>query len=111
MDRGDEADSPRRWVGLGGPLPRPGSGRRRSTQEPDFDDQSQQHDLRGFEKEQVVGVLLMLHDAGILLGADVMQGWALTNGWSGKNPGRLSVYARDINAGKRPRTRSVLRAD
>jgi hypothetical protein len=40
-----------------------------------------------------------------------MQGWALAHGWSGKNPERLAQYARDINSGKRPRTKRVLNPD
>jgi hypothetical protein len=36
---------------------------------------------------------------------------ALAHGWSGKNPERLAQYVRDVNAGKRPRTRSVTRVD
>lgn len=43
--------------------------------------------------------------------ADAMQGWVLAHGWSGKNPERLAQYVRDINGGKRPRARQVLRAD
>jgi hypothetical protein len=65
----------------------------------------------GFEKDQVVGVLLALRDARISMDADAMQGWALANGWSGKNPERLAQYVRDISGGKRPRTRSGIRAD
>lgn len=65
----------------------------------------------GFEKQQVVSVLLKLHDTGIPLDADAMQGWALANGWSGKNPGRLSGFVRDINAGKRPRAQNDIRSD
>lgn len=64
----------------------------------------------GFEKDQVVGVLLALRDARVPLDADAMQGWALAHGWSDKNPARLAQYVHDINAGKRPRTRSVIRA-
>ena len=40
-----------------------------------------------------------------------MQGWALAHGWPGKNPAHLAKYAEDTTAGKRPRVRSVLRAD
>ncbi|MDP9818290.1 hypothetical protein [Spirilliplanes yamanashiensis] len=65
----------------------------------------------GFEKDNVVSTLLALHDAGIRLNGEAMQGWALAHGWSGKNPVRLAGYVQDINAGKRPRCRSVLRAD
>ncbi|WP_162256316.1 hypothetical protein [Arthrobacter sp. Soil736] len=65
----------------------------------------------GFEKDQVVGVLLAMRDARIPIDADAMQGWALAHGWAGKNPERLAQYVRDINGGKRPRARHVLRAD
>ncbi len=65
----------------------------------------------GFEKDQVVGVLLALHDARIPMDGAAIQGWALANGWSGKNPERLAKYVSDINAGKRPRSNSVMRAD
>lgn len=64
----------------------------------------------GFEKDQVVSVLLALRDAQIPLDADAIQGWVLAHGWSGKNPDRLAQYVRDINSGKRPRSRSVIRA-
>jgi hypothetical protein len=65
----------------------------------------------GYEKDHVVGVLLMLHDAGYELDGEALQGWALANGWTGKNPRRLAKYADDINRGKRPRARSILRRD
>ncbi|MGA4545629.1 hypothetical protein ACPA54_37130 [Uniformispora flossi] len=65
----------------------------------------------GHEKDMVVGTLLALHDAGIRLDGEAMQGWALANGWSGRNPQRLAKYVQDINAGKRPQTRHVLRTD
>jgi hypothetical protein len=65
----------------------------------------------GFEKDRVVGTLLALHDAGVPMDAEAMQGWALANGWAGQNPERLAGYVRDINAGKRPRTRSSVPAD
>ena len=65
----------------------------------------------GFEKDQVVGVLLALNKAGIPMDADQVQGWALANGWSGSNPQRLAKYVEDIRAGKRPRSRSVIRPD
>ncbi|SDQ37992.1 hypothetical protein [Quadrisphaera sp. DSM 44207] len=65
----------------------------------------------GFEKDMVVSSLLALHNAGIEMDGEAMQGWALANGWSGKNPERLAKYVEDINAGKRPRCRSGLRAD
>lgn len=62
----------------------------------------------GFEKDQVVGVLLALHDAGIPLDSEVIQGWIIANGWSGENPKRLAKYVEDINAGKRPRLKSPI---
>jgi hypothetical protein len=65
----------------------------------------------GFEKEQVVGVLLMLKDANYHLDGEQLQGWALAHGWTGKNPQRLAGYVEDINSGKRPRVRSMLRRD
>jgi hypothetical protein len=65
----------------------------------------------GFEKDTVVSTLLALHDARIPMDGEAMQAWALTHGWSGKNPQRLAKYVQDINAGKRPRSSRVLRAD
>ncbi|WP_405731160.1 hypothetical protein OG607_32845 [Streptomyces sp. NBC_01537] len=65
----------------------------------------------GFEKDLVVSSLLALHDAGLRMDGEAMQGWALANGWSGKNPERLAKYVEDINAGKRPRCSRVLRPD
>jgi hypothetical protein len=65
----------------------------------------------GFEKDQVVSVLLALYKARIPMDAEAVHGWALAHGWSGKNPERLAQYVRDINGGKRPRTRSVIRPD
>ncbi|MET8845969.1 hypothetical protein [Amycolatopsis sp. NPDC004625] len=65
----------------------------------------------GFEKDQAVSTLLALRDAGIAMDGEAMEGWALANGWSGKNPQRLGQYVQDINAGKRPRCSRVLRAD
>lgn len=64
----------------------------------------------GFEKDMVVSTLLALRDAGVEMDGEAMQGWALANGWSGKNPQRLAKYVEDINAGKRPRCRPMLRA-
>ncbi|MFJ2107544.1 hypothetical protein ACIOHH_23465 [Streptomyces microflavus] len=65
----------------------------------------------GYEKDMVVSCLLALHDAGIPMDDEAMQGWALAHGWSGKNPERLAKYVEDINAGKRPRCRPMLRPD
>jgi len=65
----------------------------------------------GFEKDTVVSTLLALHDARLPMDGEAMQAWALTHGWSGKNPQRLAKYVQDINAGKRPRSRHILRAD
>jgi len=47
---------------------------------------------------------------GIGMDAEAIEGWALANGWSGKNPERLGQYVRNINAGKRSRCRRVLQA-
>lgn len=58
----------------------------------------------GFEKDVVVKALLRLHDAGHRFDSRQLEGWALANGWSGKNPARLAKYADEINGGKRPRT-------
>ncbi len=65
----------------------------------------------GYEKDDVVTVLLALHDAGIGLDGKAIQGWVLAHGWTGSNPQRLATYVADINAGKRPRCRRVLRRD
>jgi len=58
----------------------------------------------GYDKDDVVSALLALRAARIPMDAEVMQGWALSHGWSGENPEQLAKYVRDINAGKRPRT-------
>lgn len=65
----------------------------------------------GYEKEDVVSVLLALRDAGIPMDGDAMQGWALAHGWSGKNPALLAKYVDGINGGKRPRCNRVIRSD
>jgi hypothetical protein len=58
-----------------------------------------------------VSVLLALKSAGVPMDGGAMQGWALAHGWAGKNPERLARYVRDINAGKRPRYRNIIRSD
>ena len=66
----------------------------------------------GYEKDDVVSMLLLLRDSGIPMDGSAMEGWALAHGWSGDNPARLGKYVDDINAGKRPRVRRQgLRAD
>jgi hypothetical protein len=65
----------------------------------------------GYEKDIVVSTLLALHDAGVPMDGEAMQGWALAHGWSGKNPEQLAKYVRPIKAGTRPRCRRVLRPD
>lgn len=65
----------------------------------------------GYEKDNVVLVLLALHDAGYDLDGTGMAGWAVAHGWSGGNPARLERYAEDINRGVRPRVRRQLRDD
>lgn len=57
----------------------------------------------GFEKGVVVKALLCLHDAGHRLDGRQLEGWALANGWPGKNPAKLAKYAEEVNDGKRPR--------
>jgi hypothetical protein len=65
----------------------------------------------GFEKDQVVGILLALHHARVPMNADAMQGWAPAHGWSGRNPQRVAQYVRDINSGKRPRAQRMFSPD
>lgn len=65
----------------------------------------------GYEKDDVVSVLLALDAAGIPMDADAIQGWALAHGWSGKNPSLLAKYVEDINGGKRPRCNRVISPD
>lgn len=65
----------------------------------------------GYEKDQVVGVLLMLHGAGYELDGEQLQVWALAHGWGDKNPQHLAKYVNEIKRGKRPRVRSILRSD
>jgi hypothetical protein len=65
----------------------------------------------GYEKDDVVSVLLALHDARIPMDGNAMQGWALAHGWSGKNPALLAKYVEEINGGKRPRCNRVIRSD
>ena len=60
----------------------------------------------GYEKDQVVGSFLALHDAGYRLEGDLLSGWAVANGWSGNNARRLQDYAERIEGGARPRTRN-----
>ncbi|WP_431941733.1 hypothetical protein [Nocardia grenadensis] len=65
----------------------------------------------GYEKDDVISVLLALRDARIPMDGDAIQGWALAHGWSGKNPQRLAQHVSDINSGKRPRSKRIIRAD
>lgn len=65
----------------------------------------------GWEKDQVVSVLLALRDAGIPMDGEAIQGWALAHGWSGRNPSLLAKFVEEIQAGKRPRCNKVLRPD
>jgi hypothetical protein len=65
----------------------------------------------GYEKDDVVGVLLALHDARVRLDPDAMEAWVIAHGWTGSNPRALADYVRRIQAGKRPRvTRDARRA-
>lgn len=65
----------------------------------------------GYEKDQVISTLTALHKAGALPEGTTLKGWAVANGWTGKNPHRLSTFADDIKAGKRPRANYCLRDD
>jgi hypothetical protein len=58
-----------------------------------------------------VSVLLALHDAGVPMDVDAMQGWAVAHGWSGKNPALLAKYVEEINGGKRLRCIRAIRSD
>lgn len=62
----------------------------------------------GYEKDEVVGSFLALHDAGYRLEGDLLRGWAVANGWSGDNARQLQDYAERIERGSRPRTRSSM---
>lgn len=44
----------------------------------------------GFEKDQVVGVLLALRNARISMDADAIQGWSLAHGTSTTVSGRAA---------------------
>lgn len=59
----------------------------------------------GYDKDDVVSALLALHDAGYTLDAKALEGWAVANGWSGRNPAHLADYAQRIMRGSRPRSR------
>ena len=59
----------------------------------------------GYDKDDVVSALLALHDAGYALDAKALEGWAVANGWSGRNPALLADYAQRIMRGSRPRSR------
>ena len=59
----------------------------------------------GDDKDDVVSALLALHDAGYALDAKALEGWAVANGWSGRNPALLADYAQRIMRGSRPRSR------
>lgn len=61
-----------------------------------------------FEKDRVVPLLRALHGAGLPMEPVTMEGWAVAQGWSGRNATQLADWVRDINAGKRPRARTEL---
>lgn len=65
----------------------------------------------GYEKDDVVSALLVLHDAGYQLDGAAMASWAIAHGWSGRNPSRLETFAQDINLGRRPRVQRELQPD
>lgn len=57
----------------------------------------------GYEKRDVVSILLALRDAGYDLPAEEIQSWALGHGWRAKNANDLADYCNQINRGSRPR--------
>lgn len=67
----------------------------------------------GYEKRDVVSILLALHDAGYDLPAEAIHTWALGHGWHAQNANHLTDYCNQINRGSRPRFRgaSALRSD
>jgi len=67
----------------------------------------------GYEKRDVISILLALHDAGYDLPAEAIQAWALGHGWRTQNANHLTDYCTQIKRGGRPRFRgaSALRPD
>lgn len=65
----------------------------------------------GYEKDDVVSVLLVLHDAGYELDGPALAAWAIAHGWTGRNPAQLEKFVSAINRGSRPRTRRRIRED
>lgn len=59
----------------------------------------------GYEKDEVVGALLALRDAGYELDGPALAAWATINGWRHDNPAQLEKFVDQINRGGRPRTR------
>ncbi|WP_258934373.1 hypothetical protein [Nesterenkonia pannonica] len=59
----------------------------------------------GSEKDDVVSMLLALHDAGYALDGPTLAGWAIAHGWTGGNPAQLEKYVQAIQRGSRPRVR------
>ncbi len=52
-----------------------------------------------FERDLLVGSLLVLHDAGVPLDEALIHAWVTAHHWSDRAVGRLAVCVRDINAG------------
>lgn len=65
----------------------------------------------GYEKDEVVSVLLALHRAGYALDGPALAGWAVAHGWTGRNPAHLEKYVSAINKGSRPRTSRPVQSD
>ncbi len=67
----------------------------------------------GYERRDVVSVLLALHDAGFTLPAEALRSQALRYGWEAGNANHLASYCAQIGRGSRPRFpgRAVLRPD
>ncbi|AMY20309.1 MULTISPECIES: hypothetical protein [Nocardiaceae] len=57
----------------------------------------------GYEKRDVVGVLLALRDAGYSLPAEGVRSWAIGHGWRAANANHLADYCNQIERGSRPR--------
>lgn len=56
----------------------------------------------GYEKRDVVNILLALHDAGYDLPAEAIRSWALGCGWRPANANHLADYCKQIGSGTRP---------
>lgn len=53
----------------------------------------------GYEKRDVISILLALHDAGYDLPAEAIQAWALGHVWRTQNANHLTDYCTQIKRG------------